>query len=108
MNAPETHLGKQGASALAERPCATCETIFTPGRAWATFCSTRCRNAHHAAEARVEKIRERAVAMYQALERIRDGLGDDFGDQAPRDLARELLKDLKPPVSPKVLLEGRK
>lgn len=30
-----------------DRECEWCQTIFTPNREWAKFCSDRCRNANH-------------------------------------------------------------
>ncbi len=99
--------------------CATCGAIFTPRRAWARFCRSDCRNAFHAAEARLEKIREAAPALYEALRLARESIrGKDIEHvwlNYPTEPAETLgqridrvLGSLKPPVEPKALLEKAK
>lgn len=102
MSTPAMHLAPVG---KAQRACETCGSMFTPKRGWARFCSGDCRNAFHAAEARVKKIRQRALEMYEALVRIAEGYAQG-GDAAL--LAQAAVKDLKPPVEPKALLEKAK
>ena len=60
----QTHLEPTGRE---PRPCDTCGTVFTPKRRWSRFCKTKCRNDHHAAQAREEAKRAAAPEMYAAL-----------------------------------------
>lgn len=88
--------------------CEVCRSPFTPRRgAWARarFCSTKCRNTFHAAEARLEALREAGPRLYAALRRISDGKTDGL---APDVIADAAIKDLKPPIEPKALLEKAK
>lgn len=81
------HWEGQGSAAIA---CGVCGVPFTPKRAsWAKFCSPRCRNAFHAAEARREKIRDRALVMYACLAELA-AQGNEAAAQA--------IAGLKPPA----------
>jgi len=96
--------------------------MFTPKRPWSRFCRTHgdgCRNAFHAAEARMEAIRKAAPALYEALVRARAAIrGNDlehvwlnYPDEPSESLGQRIdkvLASLKPPVEPKALLEKAK
>jgi len=99
--------------------CRTCDTPFKARRKWQTFCSTPCRNAFHAAEARLEKIREAAPALYEALHQAREVMRGKDLEQVwlnyPTEPAEtigqridKVLAPLKPPVEPKALLDKGK
>lgn len=98
MNAPESvapmHLEAQG---KAERPCDTCGGLFKPKRAWARFCSSKCRNDFHGKVARLAAIVEAAPKMYEALRQISEGWAQG-GDAAL--IAAAAIKDLKSPEDP--------
>lgn len=88
----------------------TCGTIFTPKRAWGHACSSRCRNAYHAAKRREEAIRAKAVELYKALGEIgriqcMTGIANCWCGTC---VARSAIKALKPPATPKELLERSK
>lgn len=95
---PETHLETVGKALLT---CEACGNTFVLRRSWGRFCSPRCRNAFHQAEARIEAIRERAVQMYEALLKI-TWQGGERGQEA-----EQVIKGLKPPATPKQLLEEK-
>lgn len=88
------HCGDQGKPSLA---CETCGCHFTPRRSWSRFCNDRCRNAFHASEARREAIQAKAMELYGALREIAEG--------GSPEIARQAILGLKPPESPKALLE---
>lgn len=117
------------AAGTAQAACDTCGALFTPKRSWSRFCTTRCRNAFHGAEARREAIKASATDMYLALriiarsscERLTTGPGSCWSqpgltpeaeftaDQWCRPcVALAAIHDLKPPVEPKALLEKPK
>lgn len=100
MNTEQTHSDRAGANGKA---CDTCGSVFASRRAWARFCDSRCRNAFHQAEARVEAIRAAAPRLYEALRSIAAN-----GAPAAADFAAEAIKDLRPPVEPKALLDKGK
>lgn len=64
MNTPQMHSDANGKT---PRACDHCQTVFTPKRAWARFCSPGCRNEHHAEARRREAMREAAPDLYEAL-----------------------------------------
>lgn len=90
----------------AERACDTCGSLFTPRKPWQRFCKTygnKCHTAFHGAEARLTAIKEAAPGLYLTLSLIADG-----PDPVAAELASAAIKDLKPPESPKALLEKAK
>lgn len=107
MNTPETHLAARSAAPEAGKPCDTCGGPVASRRKWARFCSTRCRNAFHGSENRVEAIKARALPMYQALAEIaRIGCSTNVENcWCGYCIAKGAIKDLKPPVEPKDLLK---
>lgn len=56
-----------GAAQAAQKACDTCGTSFKPKRSWNRFCSSKCRNAFHAAAARKEAMRKAAPELFDAL-----------------------------------------
>lgn len=94
MGSAETHLGKAGCE---PRPCQTCGTIYTPRRAWATFCSTKCRNDYHAEERRKDMMRAAAPELYAALLELRKAIHDYGGHGMPgfkdRAIAYQAMQD---------------
>lgn len=116
MSTPAMHLQAAGKDPLA---CETCGSLFTPKRGWARFCSTPCRNAFHAAEARKEAIRAAALDLYAGLVVARGALrGTDLEhvwinyptkpEIGLGQLLDQVLGKLKPQIEPKALLEKAK
>lgn len=124
--ASQTHSEPAGDPRPVGKACDTCGSVFASRRAWARFCDSRCRNAFHQAEARVEAIRAAALEMYEALriiaatscERLTSGPGScwsqagwtreaEFGADrwCQPCTALAAIHDLKPPVEPKALRE---
>lgn len=95
---PQTHSDAEGYKPQA---CDTCGSLFTPKRSWGRFCDSRCRNAFHQAEARIEAIEAKAPELYAALAQ----LGKVEGPAG--DMARRAIAGLKPPATPKQLLEDK-
>lgn len=106
------------AASVAQVRCEACGTDFTPRRAWSRFCNDRCRNAFHQAEARVEAIKAAGVPMYEALRVLREIIRGKDVEQVwlnhpiepadtPGKMIDRLLAKLKPPATPKQLLEER-
>lgn len=90
---------------MVERPCDTCGALFRPKKPWQRFCKTygnRCHTAFHSAEARLAAITEAAPRLYQAMVTLA-GVEGPVGE-----IARDAIKDLKPPETPKALLEKAK
>lgn len=115
-SASEMHLAAAGD---AQRACETCGSTYVPARSWSRFCSTRCRNAFHASEARLEKIRQAGPALYEALRLAREAMrGKDlehiwinYPTEPSESIGQRIdkvLGSLKPPVEPKALLEKAK
>lgn len=99
MSTPETHSAARQSALIA---CDTCGTVFAVRRAWTRFCGSQCRNAYHAAERRLEAIREAGPRLYAVLAQLAEVEGP-VGTQA-----RNAIAGLKPPVAPKALLEKAK
>jgi hypothetical protein len=85
--------------------CKTCGVPFYAGRAWSVFCTTKCRNAFHGAEARKEAIKAAGVEMYNALAKIAAGPCEASTLACAHCLAQATIADLKPPIEPKALLQ---
>lgn len=96
-SASPMHCEAEGKPLAPPMMCETCGTPFTPKRAWARFCDDRCRNAFHSSEVRAKALQAKAVELYEALRQIAEG--------GSPEIARRVLKGLKPPESPKALLE---
>lgn len=100
QTAPKTHLAAAGSTQCAMSGCGV---LFKRSRRWQTFCSNKCRNDFHAREARIEAIRGRGPAMFEALRAIAAGPcwepPYDHGGVAPcpHCAAAEAIKDLKAP-----------